>query len=337
MIGRRHPARNGFSLLELSVVIVVVALIVSFGLSLGGNAIKAAERVTTQERMAAIKDALEAHFKYYGYLPCPYDRRLTPKDTGFGVESRPAQGDPCDTSPGLVLAAPATGNVLIGGLPVRALGLPDSYAADAWGNKFTYGVSEGLTLSAVNYTTTKPALQINSGDRTGTNYMVTTALPIPDPTVTHPATPGGGAAYIVISHGPDGRGAYPLTLDSIPVACGAGAQNDVGNCNDSGEFYDTAYNDGTNDSLFFDDYVVWGSNASQINSASPSAGCGGTVSGKCENWCAPCSVNVPAAPGSFVGTPHLCSKVITSNCTATCIWSGKLPNLGSNARVARCP
>ncbi len=328
-----RTCRTAFSLVELSVVIVVVALVVGFGISLGGNAIRAAERVTTQERLATIKNVLDTHFKNYGYLPCPYDRSLTPSDAAFGLEARPALGDPCTTSTSMVTSP--DGAVFIGGIPVRSLGLPDSYAADAWGNKFTYGVSANLTDSAANYYTTIPQLQIYSGDRTGSPYSLTTVVP--------DLTPGPGAAYIVISHGPDGRGAYPLDLDSIAIACGAGAQNDVGNCDDSGDFYDTAYNDGANEALYFDDFVVWGSNAL---STAPTILAWGSCSAKCEAWCAPCGPSgsavasmpglpTPATAGNF-SKPHLCRKILTSStpsCVASCVWAGTMVD----GTVVRCP
>lgn len=325
----RHAgsSRRGFSLLELSASLLVIALVAGFGVQMSLGAIEAARRVKTQERLAAIRAALELYAKTQGYLPCPANRQYTPSaDSNFGEEfGRP--GATCVTSaPGVI----QVGSGFIGAVPVRSLGLPDNYAADAWDNKFTYAVSSLHVTGPGSYAGNDGTIRVFYGDRTGTNYVVTSATnrAASPPTIS----PGAGATYVVVSHGPDGRGAYPLYGTAVATACSTGggdARNDVENCDDANlDFYDTAYNDGPIAATYFDDYVTWGSAALARSPVSTTfLGCGS----QCEAWCAPCAgsttdlpVITPTAAPAGLTNPVLCRKIITntSPCQATCVWAG---------------
>lgn len=333
--------RRGFTLLELSIVLVIVALLVGAGVSMGGNAIKNAERIKTQERLATIKAALEQYAKINDKLPVPADRSFTPmaNPATFGVGVRPFAAN----FPGLV---ERNTTVYIGGVPVRDLGLPDAYAADAWGNKFTYSVSIGQVN---NYATTDAALRVFNRPSSGSFDVVTSMT---DRTIV-PSTPGAitsewGASFVVVSHGPDGRGAFAQNSSAVTTACGAGLQRDTDNCdnNDDG-FSQAAYNDGNIAAQYFDDFIVWGSNAldrPRINVAQPAC-----PVGVCEGWCAACTKNFPVldisiTAGGLSGsgvTPTLCKKIITKNspCEATCVWSGIISDgsVDDGRPMARCP
>ncbi len=307
--------RRAFSLLELSVVLVIIAVLVSFGVTIGTSAIKGANRTTTIERLQLIEEALALFQRANGYYPCPYSRALTPDDATFGLEARDG-ADPalCATSGSALLKLPASGDAIVyfGGIPVRTLGLPDTYAADAWGNKLLYAVSATHAGVLGSYYTTDGPLVMRYGDRSGTNYTITTAR---EEDNTNAA--GAAAVYVVLSHGADGKGAYPLRGTSVAVSCGSSTANDVGNCDDANViFYDTAFNDGSQESTFFDDFVVWKSNHLDripTTLGGPGAGC----SSSCEMWCAPCA-NSPAATPSMICDRHIAS---TSPCEAQCIYA----------------
>ena len=413
MVTRQPPyAHRGFSLLELSVVLGIIALIAGAGISMAQGALKAADRITTQERLNTIKLAIDSFAKTYGYLPCPYDRSLATSGATFGVENRTGSTN-CGATNGTSFLNAA--NISTGGVPVRTLGLPDTYAGDAWGNKFTYVVSNNLINAPSNYGTQSTGLSVRYGDRTtwynvnqqrtaltggtgssnGGNLRVTyaatgslttakiahissvdysgsyTPSAVAATTVdfaaipyTNPDTgaitlewqePGANASYVVVSHGPDGRGAFPLNGASIPASkkCNTSATAnsspppctdsgntvciDIENCNNDSVFFDTAYNDGTQASQYFDDYIVWGSNDLFRNPVkanlyfSATSGCPVTTPATCELWCAKCATNYPggdttnAPPSSITSGAVLFKKVLTSDattCSASCFWSG---------------
>lgn len=391
----RKSNRHGFSILELVVVLGIIALIAGAGLTMATGAIKAADRVTTQERLNTIKLALDSFAKTYGYLPCPANRVIVPTNTNFGIESR--TGTACTAiASGVILNA----GVWIGALPVRTLGLPDNYAGDAWGGKLTYAVAGDLAAGPTSYTTSSSqglalrygtlgtsfklgnsrnnlsggtasnsgGLRVTFGSTTDPLSLrtITTAdrAYISSPSYKGSFTPtavtattvdfasipftaadagainiawlthNGSPAYVVISHGADGRGAYPLNGTTVPAskACNASASDGM-NCDDATPFLDGFFNDGTQVSVFFDDYVVYGShenNRAVFNPTLYTSTLSSCPAGTCEAWCAGCAVNYPGG-GSVIPPPTitsgatLCRKIITSNatqCTASCFWGG---------------
>lgn len=399
----------GFSILELAVVLGVIALIAGAGISMASGALKAADRVTTQERLNTIKIALDSYGKTYGYLPCPASRILAPSSALFGVESR--SGNACTAiATGVVL----NGSAWLGALPVRSLGLPDNYAWDAWNGKLTYGVSGQAIANPTRYSLTMAGLDVRSGDRTtfntltrrvvtssasgtasnngagrlrldmgfplqlavntpvhiqSTNYRGSyLATAVSGNTVDFASVPftvadtgarihfaqanGFSAAYVVVSHGPDGRGAFTANGTSIPAnklcntsasansspqPCTSNATTsciDIENCNDDNIFFDTTYNDGAQPTLYFDDYVVWGGNSNFRAPIDPTLYTNNATStcpaGTCEAWCAACITNYPGGgttvpPATFTSATVLCRKIITSStttCNASCFWGG---------------
>ncbi len=403
--------RPGFTLLELSIVLAVVSLIAGVGISIATNALKAADRITTQEKLATLKAALESYALSYGYLPCPARLDLTPTSSSSGLEARSGSTSCAPSAGGLV----AVNNIFIGNIPVRTLGLPDHYAADAWGGKITYAVSAPMVANAISYAGSNSTIAVRFGTR-ASNYNVTqerkslingtvgpgpgpvarvtfTAIPatLTDGTTVHVngttykgsftvsgrtgttidlnsstysvsdnvtvewQEPGLGAAFVVVSHGPDGRGAIPLNGTLVPatkLCVGVGANTspppctssaittciDIENCNNDEIFFDTTYKESGVADNYFDDFIVWGSNALKRTAVSQTlyTAC---PSGVCEAWCARCAVNYPNGGSTLLSTgltnPSLCKKTINTNatsCSANCFWSGT-----SGSGYVECP
>ncbi len=330
MIQWRHkPKTRGFSLLELSIVLVILGLLAGAGMTMGANAIASANSVKTRERLETLKEALESYAKTNGYLPCPANRALVPSNSNFGKEVRA-----CAAS-GAGLVSVNAGEVFIGAVPVRSLGLPDAYAADAWGNKITYAV---CTDQTVDYTQSSGCITVNTGDRTGVNYAITSTTDrTTTPSTIDQITPGEGASFVIVSHGADARGAFPQLGTGVNKACGSGNQNDVENCDDgNGIFWDTSFADGDVEAKYFDDFIVWGSNALDMPPIDVSAT---SCASGCEVSCAPCTTSMPSiTPTAPTGltNPVLCSKIITSSspCQAACLWAGTETSTGE---MIRCP
>lgn len=108
---------------------------------------------------------------------------------------------------------------------------------------------------------------------------------------------------------------------AVPAAlsCATASPLEIPNCNRStGEVVDMPINEGTQASTYYDDYVVWGSNATMRD---PVALLPNGCTGACEAWCAPCETTGRSAPPA---TPtRICAKFVTRNagtCEARCIW-----------------
>ena len=115
--------QNGFSLVELAIVLVIVALLTS-GLLLGITAQRnATENVDAQHQLENIRDALLGFAMANGRLPCPALQNLPNTDSNAGLEN-------CAQQHGVI--------------PWATLGLPET---DPWGNRFTYFVSSKFTAA----------------------------------------------------------------------------------------------------------------------------------------------------------------------------------------------
>lgn len=320
----RRRALHGFSLLELSVVLMIVSVVMVFGLDIAEAARRTSDRTATLSRLHAVQTALDAYAATNGYLPCPSSRARIPTDGDFGVEQRdPADTTQCLTDGTALRKVGIFPSAYYGTVPTRTLGLPDHFASDAWSNKLLYVVS-GQHVGAIGgYAYYDGALAIRSGVRSGTNYIVTTRRTDDDGDGS--PDPGPAATYAVVSHGFDGKGAYAQNARTTGVPCGTSVSNDVENCDDDDlVLFDTAFNDGTNIALFFDDYIVWGSNA-LMRAPTPDGGPGTGCSGRCELWCAPCDTNyAPINPSHLI-----CRRTITSTspCRALCEYGYPAENI----------
>lgn len=306
--------RGGFSLLELAVVLAILSVIVGFGVNIGQNAVKHGTRLAMLEKMALIKQSLDDYAERNGYLPCPADPTLLPGNAAFGQQSKDfsVEGGSC-------IGLPSPANVWIGMVPTQDLGLDDSYATDAWGNKITYAVSRnhigfgGATPYGISSYATQPGTIIVNSN--------TLAAPI-TLTTTFAGAPGEGATYFVVSHGKDARGAIGINATAPAIAC-AGGSIDTQNCDRADNiFFDSTYNEGNQNATKFDDYVAWGTNTTLRDPSNfLPTNCPGT---RCEPWCAPCEIGgMSRAPQSPDTPKRLCSKFITRNypnCEARCIW-----------------
>ena len=182
----RRRGHEGFTLVELAVVIAIVGLLLGTFLGPLRAQIDAARVRETERLLGDVRDALIGHAIARGALPCP-------DVVADGIDG----------------AAPAacTGAALEGVLPYQALGVP---RADAWGRLFRYRVTEEFTnrlltgqppgAGRLDLTDTGDITVLTRGDDPGTggtaeikHQSVATAL-----TRTAPA--------VVFSTGPNGLG-----------------------------------------------------------------------------------------------------------------------------------
>lgn len=273
--------RRGFSLLETAIVIGIAGLLVAALAQEYQQYVIAKVLGTTGQNANTLQAQLAAHMLVFGYLPCPAAPAFAPGVIGpdqAGTLISAGQGDcsigtanqftnttACDpltricTTPGH-RASPAglnfNGNnptindpVLIGSVPWVDLGISVNNALDGYGNRFTYAVSYYDTqLSATQWGNSQTpgispnqfgAINIESYNSTTTPqisasfYSATSA--------TYPNVPG---TYMlaVVSHGPDGMGAWNYYgQQPHPCLSGGSAPNytnglDVENCNGDNTF-----------------------------------------------------------------------------------------------------
>jgi prepilin-type N-terminal cleavage/methylation domain-containing protein len=184
----------GFTLIELAIVLVILGLIVSGGLTVGASFASKSATVQNAKAVQRIKDALQTYVVQNGCLPCPADGSLNRDTSGGNAGISLTTGGVYVTT---TVHCTATACIATNGVvPYKTLGIGPQDYLDAWGNQFTYQVSAGLNgtgamlrLSDGSYP--DGALTVNDISGTTTLYTITTA-----------------AAYVIVSHGEDGSFAW---------------------------------------------------------------------------------------------------------------------------------
>lgn len=194
-------ACRAFTLLEMAATLLIIGLMAA--LLLRTEAVVAPSNCIpqTQEKLAHISASIDSYVRSQNRYPVPASRTLGVSDPSFGHEA--SLGD-------IDSIANAGHAVLAGALPFHALGLGDDYAADCWGNKFSYFVTEDLTVT---------------GGGSGTAQGVIELRSAPSAVIT------SNAAYAVISHGETAEGAAPKNYSGADRRwCDVGLARDSENC-----------------------------------------------------------------------------------------------------------
>ncbi len=224
----RHQKQNGFTLVEIAIVMLIVVLLLGGLLPTLSAQVEQTHRNETRRQLEEIQQALIGFAIVYGRLPCPADPAIVTGAVNAGIERAV-----CTTAAGTVN----------GVLPWATLGLPET---DAWGNRLTYRVTESFADSIAAATVSPPAgclsIPIGSsfalcsdGDitiRDGAGNNVASKIPV-----------------VVVSHGLKSSGAYTPQGGATRIPGAAG--DELENANDDAIFISK-----TSDSNF-DDLLVW--------------------------------------------------------------------------------
>jgi len=234
--------QQGFSLIELAIVLVIVTLLVG-GLAMPLAAQIESRRIAeTRKAMETIHDALIGYaMSHTGissgitrhYLPCP------DTDNDGVEEPRTSEACPADR----------------GGLPWITLGVKGD---DAWGNRYTYAVNANFS---------------NSGGFTSIPATPASLNIYPSASCTTPAFMPSVPA-IWVSHGPQGRGALNMN-GGAPLAPASVAPDERQNLNVASGSLPCANTNFVSHTptADFDDLVLWLSSNALFSRVCPSGGC----------------------------------------------------------------
>lgn len=235
--------RRAFTLVELTIVLVVVGLMAVFAMQAFSGKTGSDCYATTEEQLKTIDAALQNFIATQHRLPKPAKATLGSSATGYGYEATGSITDPLDPAYGTDVPADMTnaGGVLIGALPHMSLGLENSYSSDCWGQKFTYAVTNMLTSSdpGTGYPSDTQGTIALKGDASST---LSTAM-----------------SYVVVSHGQDKFGATAISAGNTTAKNCAGSTEpklDVENCDNDTTFMSTTRNAGDTPN-YFDDIILF--------------------------------------------------------------------------------
>jgi prepilin-type N-terminal cleavage/methylation domain-containing protein len=260
---------RGFSLVELTVVLVILSLIAGIFVSMFSAMSDGQRAATTRAKLAAIDAALVSFVAIHRRLPCPANGTLTAGTEMFGT-----QDDPCSNQAG-------------GVVPWVALGLSAADIEDGWATRITYRMDPYLARDG--------AMDMSLCDPAGTGTPTTTGTPprakcavavgtctasdlskCVNPTsflagkgieirdskngtvlMNPAATPSTGAAYVLISHGENRAGGYGDSGQLLATVKSVEGANETQNRADaSNTHYVDAPQRFSDDAGRFDDFVI---------------------------------------------------------------------------------
>ncbi|MFW0777033.1 MAG: ubiquitin-activating E1 FCCH domain-containing protein [Rickettsiales bacterium] len=242
---KKHRA-SGFTILELTIVVIIIALVSGMGLMATIGAVESARRAATENKLNEIEAALMRYREIYDRLPCPADITVPDTDDDVGEATTPT-GDCTNggVDPQARLWTVGVNEVVEGAVPVKALNLPDDFMYDGWDRRILYTVNATFT-SEKSFTYMHPKEQCGT-DIYGVNSGVTKST---------------NAIYALISHGENGHGAYISSGSRITDSSADG--NELKNCRctavgaDAASFTGTVqkpYSQNAGGGLVFDDIV----------------------------------------------------------------------------------
>lgn len=181
----------GFTLAEIAIVIFLVGIMASVGLTAINSQLARASISATQKKQEIIKDSLIAYLTKNKRLPCP----------AIGITGNESR---------VMANAPANCTGYFGILPYATLGLSKSTALDGWENVFSYAVTPQWTLT---YSTAAPIAGGTSSNiwanafNAGASGTITSKDRSPATNAT-PTTLSSNAVVFIVSHGVNGLGAF---------------------------------------------------------------------------------------------------------------------------------
>ncbi|MBI5660432.1 MAG: prepilin-type N-terminal cleavage/methylation domain-containing protein [Nitrosomonadales bacterium] len=217
-----HKKFGGFSLVEMAIVLMIV------GLLLGGLIPTLSAQVETQhinetrKQMNEIKEALDGFAIINGRVPCPAD----------GVAPG---GSELVTGSGVSAVCTLTKGVL----PWATLGISE---ADAWGRRFTYRVAANFADGADGTGAT------GCSTAAGVSFQLCSSANLNVLATSGGASVAANVPAVVVSHGKNGLGAYPV---GGGAQIGAAAGDESENTDDDNTFVSKDF------SSDFDDLVAW--------------------------------------------------------------------------------
>lgn len=153
---------RAYSLIELSIVLVIISILITGAMSVSVENLKSNQVEVTRDKMATIYKMIGHHIRVTKSLPCPASlTKVKSVDSDYGTA--------------LDCSASAS-NLIWGMVPTASLGLPSEFAEDAFGSKILYFVDKRFTTSPGPILTSVPDFSVNNFSTMGWNQLSPSAV-----------------------------------------------------------------------------------------------------------------------------------------------------------------
>lgn len=238
---QRNQGTKGITLLELSIAIMIVAILFSGALGLFVAQQNQNRQDVTNNNILLIQHALAIFLSQNGRLPCPASPDQSMYNPTFALEQTVVSGSilNCNVSRHLLSNSTSGDPQYYGAVPARTLDLPDETMLDGWGNRIGYIVSRAFInnhLTNTNCVSGSNAADNHSnnqyfcyrGQASGSVNSATNDLRVLNinSTVT-----SDDAVYILVSHGENGYGSFRGTADADLDSTGVTSTHTLRNTN----------------------------------------------------------------------------------------------------------
>ncbi len=193
--------KSAYTLVELSIVILILAVLMTGGLTITIGAFNKAKKISTQNKINEIYKSLGKFLLENKRLPCPASLELTKNENSYGVEY--GNGSGCGTGAvgSGVYVNPTNPNIFYGMIPAKTLNLPLSMGEDDFGGKISYVIDQRFT------NVFQEAIS-NSNSGFGTTEPYTSIITIQEKPSATSRDITSDAILVIISHGLNAFGAF---------------------------------------------------------------------------------------------------------------------------------
>lgn len=150
MISKIKYRNKAFTMVELSVVILIIAVLM-FGTFSSSGMVNSAKINVTKDRIDVVYKALGNFLLVNKRLPCPASILTARRGANYGKEIRNSAGEGCAGN-GIYASSTSANSssfLVFGMLPTYDLNLGEDFAEDAFGNKIGYFIDQRFTYNFI--------------------------------------------------------------------------------------------------------------------------------------------------------------------------------------------
>jgi prepilin-type N-terminal cleavage/methylation domain-containing protein len=193
--------KRGYTLVELSIVILVISLLMAGVFSMATGSINNSKVALTNQKMKEVYKSMGTFLMINKRLPCPASlARSKIDDVDYGKEERDDANNNCGTNG--VYTATNYSNLIIGAVPIKSLNLGSEFAEDGYENKLSYVIDKRFTKNFISPTGG------NLEDSFGTVGSAIELMTAKENQVSGSTLLSDKVMFLLISHGPNVYGSF---------------------------------------------------------------------------------------------------------------------------------